>query len=100
MARLPVVGRDPYKHDDDDKTLKTAWFDSQSELSYIARNIYNDDNLEFQLESTIAQFHGEKFAKKYALALINDSSTYDLPLERIAGDWFINYCESRFQEID
>lgn len=98
MAMLPVVGRDPYKNDDDDKALKTVWYDKDMELSHVSKNVYNNEGLEFQLESTVAQFHGNEFAKKYALVLVNDSSTFDIPLERVASDWFVDYCESRFYE--
>lgn len=99
MILLPVVARDPYKADDDEKALKIFWFDNQFELSHISRSLHSDDGFEFQLESTIAQFHGKEFADKYALALVNDSSTFDITLERLTTEWFVSYCESRFQEV-
>lgn len=100
MPMLPIVVRDPHKDDDDEKALTTMWYDGQLDLHYISHGVYNHDGLEFRLESTIAQFHGDEFAKKYALVLVNDSSTFDISLEQLSSEWFVNYCESRFQEID
>lgn len=71
-------------------------FNGEDTLWGIHREL-NDQGFELLLFDMIVNFHGQYFADVYGEGIVSDRAVYDLPLQKFASDWLVNFCITHYK---